>query len=272
MKVRETVKKRISVRSYKNEKLIKEIKEDILSYLNNIKGPFNDEIRFAMVDLNETDSDLKLGTYGIIRGCNVFIVAAAKNGSKSMEQLGYKLEKGILYATSKGLGTCWLGGTFKREEFKKAINLKKDEILPIITPIGYPKEGKSIMDSIVKFASGSKKRKSFEELFYNKSFESTLTRKDAGIYEEAFEMVRLAPSAVNGQPWRIIMEDNKFHFYIKRKKAYKETMPYDIQKIDMGIAMCHFELTINELGFSGKWIEDEKAPKGEAEYIISFQL
>lgn len=273
MKIIEVVKKRTSVRSYKNQELSNEIREDILNHLNNTKGPFNVNVRFSIVDLNDKSLDnLKLGTYGIIRGCNVFIATAVKKDPRSMEQLGYRLESGILYAASKGLGTCWLGGTFKREEFKKAINLKDEEILPIITPIGYAREGRSIIDSIVKFSSGSKNRKGFEEIFYNKGFQNALSRKDAGMYEEAFEAVRLAPSAVNAQPWRIIMDNNKFHFYIKRKKAYKETVPYDIQKIDIGIAMCHFELAINELGFKGKWIEDGEAPKGEAEYIISFEI
>ena len=47
------------------------------------------------------------------------------------------MESLILYATSLGLGTCWIGGTFKKGQFAKAIDLKGDEILPIVLPIGY---------------------------------------------------------------------------------------------------------------------------------------
>ena len=28
----------------------------------------------------------------------------------------------------------------------------------------------------------------------------------------------------------------------------------DLQRIDMGIAMCHFELTLKELAMEGEWI------------------
>jgi hypothetical protein len=47
----------------------------------------------------------------------------------------------------------------------------------------------------------------------------------------------------------------------------------DIQRIDMGIAMCHFELTASEAGLRGKWAVDPPAvapPDQATEYIVSW--
>ena len=60
-------------------------------------------------------------------------------------------------------------------------------------------------------------------------------------------MVRLAPSAVNRQPWRILVDQNCVHFYLKRTKGFNGGK-IDMQKIDMGIALCHFDLMCEELG------------------------
>ena len=66
-------------------------------------------------------------------------------------------------------------------------------------------------------------------------------------------MVRLAPSAGNKQPWRILKEkdNNIFHFYwvIGKNINYNK-----LHKIDMGIAVCHFDLMVKELGLKGNWI------------------
>ncbi|MBE0687725.1 MAG: nitroreductase, partial [Anaerolineaceae bacterium] len=69
---------------------------------------------------------------------------------------------------------------------------------------------------------------------------------------------RLGPSASNKQPWRIVQANGAFHFFIQRTKGYRNVMTRlvqidDMQRLDIGIAMCHFELTAQELGLQGKW-------------------
>ena len=66
-----------------------------------------------------------------------------------------------------------------------------------------------------------------------------------------------APSANNFQPWRIIKEPkaNIFHFYMKRIPGLKQLffMKADLQRVDIGIAMCHFALAADEEGLKGIW-------------------
>lgn len=88
------------------------------------------------------------------------------------------------------------------------------------------------------------------------------------------EMVRLAPSASNKQPWRIIKDGEGFHFYLSPSKGYSKNLGLDIQRIDMGIAMCHFELTAKDLGLSGSWTADElqvKKHRDNEEYLITWK-
>jgi hypothetical protein len=46
-----------------------------------------------------------------------------------------------------------------------------------------------------------------------------------------------------------------------------------MQRIDMGIAMCHFELSARELGLAGRWAVSEPGiPTGDGlgEYTVSW--
>jgi hypothetical protein len=46
----------------------------------------------------------------------------------------------------------------------------------------------------------------------------------------------------------------------------------DLQRVDMGIAMCHFELAIREFNLNGRWMIEEPEIKTaeETEYIVSW--
>jgi nitroreductase len=272
--ITEIIKRRISIRNYEQKPLTEDIKKKLSTYLEGIKGPFNAKVRFKLIDSNiAADSNIKLGTYGIIRGSTSFAASAVEKGDMYLEELGYELESFILYATSLGLGTCWLGGTFKKGEFAKALELKETELLPIVTPVGYPAKSKGVVGTLMRTLAGSDNRRSWKELFFNENFNKELTKEEAGNYAEALEMVRLAPSASNKQPWRIVKEGNKFHFYINHAKAYSSALGFDMQKIDMGISMCHFEFTLREAGIEGYWQSRKpniKLPSENVEYIISW--
>jgi hypothetical protein len=218
----------------------------------------------------------KIGTYGVIKGAQDYIIALVEEGEKDLEQLGYVLEELILYATSIGLGTCWLGGTFKKSDFSQMVSIKENEKMLIVTPIGYPEDKKSVTESFMRFAVSANQRKSWAELFYSETFSASL--KENGLedidYVSAFEAVRLGPSASNKQPWRILKNGNTFHFYLLPNKGYGDKLGYNIQKVDMGIAMCHFEMVIKELGIKGSW--ENAKPKidtlglDDIEYIVSW--
>ncbi|WP_407308515.1 nitroreductase family protein [Desulfosporosinus sp. SB140] len=273
----ETIKKRVSVRTYDEKSPLScETKEKLSKFFPLLKGPFGESLRFEMIesDIARKNDNVRLGTYGVIKGATTYAVAVVKKGENDLEEFGYVLESLTLYATSLGLGTCWLGGTFKKSEFSKAIQQKEDEILPCITPIGFPNARRSLLESAMRLAAGSDKRKSWEELFFQRDFRKGLTKAEAEKYAVPLEMVRLAPSASNKQPWRIVKDQNTYHFYLQHTKGYAKHLGYDIQRVDLGIAMSHFEHTARELGIHGKWLlitpKDIFLPQN-TEYVVSWK-
>ena len=117
-------------------------------------------------------------------------------------------------------------------------------------------------------------RMPFSELFFDESFDAPLTPEKAGKLAEVLEAVRLAPSAVNKQPWRIVISDSNAHFYEKRSKGLASESGWDVQKIDMGIALAHFDLASKELGIDTVFeIKDPGIPTPQDTfYIASYQI
>ena len=255
----EIIQIRKSMRSYVNEKIAPQMMDKIKTTLAEThEGFMGNRVRFEIVERQvvEEDKKVKLGTYGFIKGVKYVVVGAVKKNEYCCEDYGYVFEKVILFLTDLGLGTCWIGGTFNRGEYAKAIKLEKNEVIPAISPFGYTTKNRSIRDRVIRMTAGSNKRKPWDELFFNDSFQEPLAMNEAGDYKKPIEMLRIGPSASNKQPWRIVKEKNKnnFHLFLKRTPGYdKMVSVVDLQRIDIGIGMSHFELTARELKLSGSW-------------------
>ncbi len=120
---------------------------------------------------------------------------------------------------------------------------------------------KSLTERFMRRFAGSD-RLHWKDLFFDGNTKTPLSSEKAGEYGEGLENVRLAPSASNQQPWRIVYDDQQktFSFYLSRTIGYRKLRDVSFE-IDMGIAMCHFELTVAELGLTGKWRQNESARK-----------
>ncbi len=287
--VADIIKRRKSVRTYEEGGLKPEDREKLINCFDSLEGPFGFKIRYMYLERDAVveESGEKIGTYGIIKGTESYIAPVichidssdegfAKKIGKAIVELGYCFEQLVLYATSLGIGTCWLGGTFSRTSFAKAVGLTGNEILTIVSPVGYPAVKKSLVEKIMYKGAGSKNRMNWTELFFDKVFEKTLHSENAGVYKLPLEMVRLAPSASNKQPWRVVKDGVHYHFYLKKAPGYSKLPGFDIQKVDMGIAMCHFELTAAEAGLKGIWEDTggigSVGDKGKGmEYITSWK-
>ena len=280
--IQEIIRQRYSCRSYIDEPIQEMHQQELKKFLEmQHTGPLGTHARFELVAATQDESQsLKgLGTYGFIKNPAAFIIGALERGPKNLEDYGYLLEHSILAATGIGLGTCWLGGTFTKSSFAKRISLHDKETIPAVVAAGYMEERRGKNGQIRKYLSAAR-RLPVELLFFADTFGNPLTIETAGAYSQPLEMVRWAPSASNKQPWRIVRIDDAWHFYLQRTKGYgKGTMLFsilrlaDLQRVDMGIAMCHFELTARELCFNGSWVLDD--PKlqipVDAEYTVTWK-
>ncbi len=265
--------RRHSTRAYDGRDVENEKKDSLMDYLKSFeKGPFGNTVRFRLVGQGEGNN---LGTSLMIKGAVSYLAGAVKKGEMSMEDFGYCMEAGVLKATGLGLGSCWIAGTLSRSAFAKRIGLMPGEVIPAVTPLGYPGDKSSFIVGIFGSSKGARNRKSFEELFFDRSFDNPLLKKDAGQYGTVLEAVRAAPSASNRQPWRIIREKPEslgFHFYLNENVMYNNIFrDIKLQNIDMGIAICHFEFAAWELGLKGAF--SRKKPgidTGDLKYIASW--
>ena len=273
----DVIRRRISVRTYDGMPVSDAVKAELRSLFGKRRqGPFGNTARFHLLDPDssgEGEDSQRLGTYGIIRGARLYIAGAVKEGRRCLEDFGYLMERIILEVTAMDLGTCWLAGTFRRKNFAARMGLLPGEMLPAVTPVGLPAQKLSLADRLMRYGAGSRRRKPWDELFFAGDDQTPLVEREAGRYRQPLEAVRLGPSASNRQPWRIIIDRaGGCHFYLKEDMPYNRLLgKIRLQNIDIGIAMCHFELVARQHGITGRWTEENPpAAIPDLEHIASW--
>lgn len=251
MKIQEIIEKRISVRTFdESRELDTKVIDDIRQSIKNATTPFGDgfTIDFKKFDLKGPQTP---STYGTISGASWYLLMGIRDDEIASLAAGYGMEKVVLKATELGLGTCWMALTFKGSDFTKATKMPADEPLRIISPVGYPANKRKMLESITRMTLGSAKRKPMEDLFSEGEFGNPV--KDDNKFYEALAMMRLAPSAKNTQPWRALVNGNEVWFYYVEKT--------EASVLDLGISLCHFDLTLKEEGHDGIWGKSVNAPE-----------
>ena len=266
---KDSMKTRKSIRTYTGEKISAIDREKIINYLNNhenLVGINGNKIKIQLMEIGENISG-RIGTYGVIKNAPAFLIVTCKNTRDIMLDCGYVFERLLLYLEQNGLGTCWLGGTFNRKKLSKNIKLSSGEIIPIISPVGYSNKKSSLSDKMIRTFAKSDSRKNFDELFFKENFKHNV--KDSDI-RGILEMVRLAPSASNKQPWRVLIDANgDAHFFIKRAPNYSgEKLGYDIQWLDIGISIAHYEIAFGYREFIVNASKIDSVPDS-LEYVIT---
>jgi nitroreductase len=271
--IESAVNKRISVRNFADQPIEEEKNAALKRFVETVENPFHQNVNFHFFDLDHSIEGQKLGTYGVIRGAKHYLGASITPQPRALEALGYELEVIMLYLADVGLGTCWLGGTFDRKGFTQALDIGDQQILPAITPYGYAQDRRHLQEVLMRTFIQAHKRLNWDKLFFFNDFQTPLSKEQANEFSFVLEMVRLAPSASNKQPWRILYKDQQFHFYEYKLPGYSDVFPYDIQRIDMGIAAAHFELSAKEKGLNGAfvWDSDPAIPMPQfMQYVFSW--
>lgn len=266
----ETIKKRCSVRTYQDKEFEPDVREMLQSYMDNLENPFGMQVKKYIIDKKLASEGEKLGTYGVIKGASTFMGISVPDKDLAHVAAGYEFENLILEATALGLGTVWLAATFNREGFASAMGVPKNELFPAISPVGYPAAKRSLTESLMRTAMRSSSRKEWNTLFYLDNFQTPLHKDESGDYAEPLEMLRLAPSDKNTQPWRVLKASNSYHFFVTYKSGISRGEEI-IKRVDAGIALSHFHQTVLELGLKGcfKQTEPENIELPQNTYYIT---
>lgn len=234
MDIMKIIKARRSVRTFDGREISQQDKDKLCDYIKTIRNPFDIPVEFILLDAKEHGLSSP-----VIEGEHLYVTAKVPKVPHSEEAFGYSFEKMVLCAWSLGIGTTWIAATFKRPPFEKAVNLQDGEKMYCISPLGYPSEKMSDKEIKMRKSINADNRQPATELFFDGDFNTPLTETDEKI-QAALEAVRIAPSATNKQPWRIVKVGNNFNFYVEHTKGYVNEKTGDVQKIDLGIALCHF--------------------------------
>lgn len=192
-----------------------------------------------------------IGHYGKIKDAPAFVAFIGDMDNPYIhEQVGYLGEGIILEATVLNLATCWVGALFQPEIAASLAGINENERVLAVTPIGHAVEDWSLEERIMTGFGRKHQRKPLKELV------TGLEEKKWPMWmKKALEAARLAPSAVNRQPWRFYLEIDSITISVDNLKD-----TFNISKrLDCGIAMLHIEIASLNCGKKGKW-EFLKAP------------
>ena len=268
--------RRKSVRQYTAATISPLALKDLQAHISSLgPGPFGNRARFSIVTDSVLEGKQQFGTYGMISGARMLLIGALVPAPWANEDFGWAMESIILKATELGIGTCWLGGTFNRATFSSYLGLQENEVLAAASPLGIAVEKIGSKQKIIRSLGGFDKRKPFGQLFFDGSADNPLNETKAGTWLECLNAVRLAPSASNKQPWRLIRDQDgqSWHFFLDESPAYNHHFaPVLLQNVELGIAMRHFQAVAGELGLSGGFRTLDSPPIcGTWTYITSWQ-
>ncbi len=162
-------------------------------------------------------------SYGLLK--NVRSVLLLKGNTDNIkEKAGYYGEKFVLEATKLGLGTCWIGGTFDRDN--SFFQQYKDETIVCLIAVGNISQNKGLKEKFIASVA-KRKTKTAEQVC---TYDTTPPKW----FFDGVEAALKAPTAINSQ---------KFKFEYKEGKV-QASIPddYVMDLIDLGICKLHFEI------------------------------
>ena len=239
----ESISQRIAVREYGDEQIRPDLCDKIDGFIEKINKEeyiFKSKTRFTLM----REDFSRIWTFGFIGGTKYWLSGCTnKENEESEIAYGYKMEKIILYITSLGLNTCWLGGTFISSCFIKALNLDESkEKIVCVSPVGYKHPSKV---GLISYFSKRKRNDWSKNFFFEKVSQPMTEDKCTYFTKDIIEGIRWAPTARNNQDYAIIFNEHTAHVFVVGSSI--------CYLCDGGIIMAHLEICCLANGINGYW-------------------
>ena len=185
-----------------------------------------------------------IGGYGKVKGTRHLLVFIGDERQPFADQhVGYTGEAVVLEATARELDTCWVAGFFRESLASELVDLAPGERVFAVSPLGYGTSILGLGERGLRSMAHSRRRRTVQQIAPSAS---------AGWPQwaiAAVETARIAPSAVNRQPWRFRFDAGAL---VIARDSGVET-PKVTKRLDCGIAMLHAELGARATGAVGAW-------------------
>lgn len=249
---------RKSIRKYKEEPFSQEDIQKIKAIIKDAK-PLFDNIpmeTFLIEDgekIHSTFTGIMSKYTKVIAPHYLAFTSEIKEGH--LENIGFIGEEIVLKLTQLGIGTCWLGSVIKQDVFKAIVEVQDKQNYIILVGLGYPTEQLKLVENRKRLD----KSKVIMSAYENQ-------------YEPIIQALIDAPSAVNSQPWKLSISNNKFDLYLENKSILTKHILKDKNYIDMGIGLNHLYNSAIELGYKVVLKQAPHNKLGNSVYIISMIL
>ncbi len=223
-----TMFKRKSIRKYNQSSLDDSLLNSISEHIHDLT-PLYADIKTEVKIISSDDVNLR----GMKRA-PYYLAVFSENKKGYLTNLGFMIQELDLLFSESGIGSCWQGIPKPKGKVKKSSDLK----FIILIAFGYPEE------PLYRDGTGEFKRKSIQRI------------TDINDAEELLEPVRLAPSAINSQPWFFSGNKNVIRVYSKTN-FLKAILVNKYIPIDIGIAIYHLKVAAEHFGNKIEIIFDE---------------
>lgn len=169
-----------------------------------------------------------------------------------LENIGFIGQEIVLRMTALGIGTCWVGSAIKQDIFKAIVNVQDKQHYIILVAFGYS------VDEIKPVHTRNRLEKN-----------KLVTGSYDDQYETIVQSLIDAPSAVNSQPWKLCITNNKFDLYLQNKNLLMKHILKDMNHIDMGIGLSNLYNSAIDLGYRVQLKQAPHIELGNSLYIIS---
>lgn len=228
MTLDEAILKRRSIRSYDMEELEPEIIDELVDFLSELKVP-DDSIdwNFDILPLDDMRNILN----GIPRlQAPHYLVIRSEKIKNCLQNAGYIGEMAVLWLTTHGIASCWQSTLDVEPEHDFP------DVLPYITTVAFGRSSEPFRQD----PSEIKKKKKLSAIAYG---DMTSPRK------EIMELTWMAPSCMNAEPVRYLVDTHRIHIYRKNNKLLKFNQLNYYQCLDVGVAMAHMEVAAKKYGY-----------------------
>jgi hypothetical protein len=161
---------------------------------------------------------------------------------------GFMLQQVDLWLSSRGIGSCWLGMACPVEQSYEG------RPAAVLLSFGTPAE------TTHRTSKDQFRRKALGEI------------AGAGVVPAYIEAMRLAPSAMNKQPWFFSGDARTCHVFSVRGKGFVN-LAEGWRFFDLGIALSHLFVAATADGKAVSFRREDSVPSGNGnEYVLSCRI
>lgn len=250
------LQKRKTVRDYKSNALDAVTLKEVRDILAQVEAQENSEVlNFAFFENGKIIADGLEGKAGyggvMIHAPHYISLEVNSTDEAELVRTGYFLEKVNTALVEKDLGTCWITVDQVDDATKRNLFGEGGENVQYLIGFGIP-QGKKLFSK-----ETSTPRLTLDKFVFKNHFDTPATPEELeqlGLMD-LFSSVRFAPSHMNSQPWRFLLNDAKVTLYMLRSDWDHRSL------VDIGVIMHYVEEMLASMGNTAKWELIDEADK-----------